>query len=552
MLTKLFIKNFAIISQLDLQFQNGLIALTGETGAGKSIILGAINLLLGARADSNSLYNIEEKCVIEAHFSAKQNHAAKLFLQANDIESHDEIIIRREIQSNGRSRAFVNDTPVVLNQLASLGEMLIDLHRQFDTQEVKDSDYQLEVLDTIATNSSTIAEYSLKYKTWKEATNYLNQMQTEQMNLRKEHDYNQFLFDELDKISLKENEIENAEEELAILANAEGLKENLNKALLTLQNSEAPIIVELKSTINLLNHHATTIKKLQPLLERINISLIELKDIAAELESIEESIELDQDKLNIILDRFNEGTRLLKKHNLTSTDQLLHLQAALAEKLLKVTNADLQIAEAKENVNIAYQDMLSIAELLTEQRNKAALQAMQQVNDLLPKVGMPAANLKIELQSVACNAHGCDKVLFLFDANKTNKYLPIAKAASGGELSRLMLCIKSLLAKANGLSTLVFDEIDTGISGEVAKQVGLILQELSVHHQIVTVTHLPQIAAKAQHHLFVYKSADADGSIRTKVKLLSTQERITHIAEMLSGSQPTETALQTAKELMEI
>ena len=185
MLTKLFIKNFAIISQLDLQFQNGLIALTGETGAGKSIILGAINLLLGARADSNSLYNIEEKCVIEAHFFAKQNHTAKLFLQANDIEPHDEIIIRREIQSNGRSRAFVNDTPVVLNQLASLGEMLIDLHRQFDTQEVKDSDYQLEVLDTIATNSSTIAEYSLKHKTWKEATNYLNQMQTEQMNLRK-------------------------------------------------------------------------------------------------------------------------------------------------------------------------------------------------------------------------------------------------------------------------------------------------------------------------------------------------------------------------------
>jgi DNA repair protein RecN (Recombination protein N) len=549
-LTKLYIKNFAIISKLELHFNNGLIALTGETGAGKSIILGAINLILGGRADSNSLYNKEDKCVIEAIFENNTN-AANSFLKKNDIECHDEIIIRREIQSNGRSRAFINDSPVVLQQLELLGEYLIDLHRQFDTLDVKDSDYQLEIIDTIGNHAKIIDAYTAQYKIWKTATNHLQTLQKEQTQLRQEFDYHQFLHTELEKINLQPDEIENAEQELAILSNAEEIKATLVQSNFALQNSENPIVVELKNCINQLNHHAGKIKVLVPILERMNTCLIELKDIASELEEMEENIELDENRLNIILDKYNEGTRLLKKHNLATTNELIALQADLSQKLLKVNNAEQQIVDAQEQVQIGYQDLLLIAKQLTAAREKAVASATKQVNALLPKVGMPAAILKIEMQSITCQNNGADKITFLFDANKTNKFLPIAKAASGGELSRLMLCIKSLLAKANQLSTLVFDEIDTGISGEVAKQVAIILQELSAHHQIVTVTHLPQIAAKAQHHLYVYKSADADGSIRTKVKTLNQQERIAHIAEMLSGTSPTETALQTAKELME-
>jgi DNA repair protein RecN (Recombination protein N) len=548
-LTKLYIKNFAIISELELHFNTGLIALTGETGAGKSIILGAINLLLGARADSNSLYNKDEKCIIEATFENNAS-AANAFLKKNDIDSHAEMIIRREIQSNGRSRAFINDCPVVLQQLEMLGEYLIDLHRQFDTLDVKDSDYQLEIIDTIGHHTKDIEAYAAQFKIWKTATNHLASLQKEQTQLRQEFDYHQFLHSELEKINLQPNEIENAEQELAILSNAEEIKAALVQSNFALQNSENPIVVELKNCINLLNAHAGKIKVLVPILDRMNSCLIELKDIAAELEAMEENIELDENRLNIVLDKYNEGTRLLKKHNLATTNELIALQTDLSEKLLKVNNATQQIVDAQEQVQIAYQQLLILAKQLTIVRTKAITTATKQVNALLPKVGMPSAVLKIELQSVPCQSNGADKVSFLFDANKTNKFLPIAKAASGGELSRLMLCIKSLLAKANQLSTLVFDEIDTGISGEVAKQVAIILQELSTNHQIVTVTHLPQIAAKAQHHLYVYKSEDTDGSIRTKVKTLSEQERIAHIAEMLSGTAPTETALQTAKELM--
>jgi DNA repair protein RecN (Recombination protein N) len=550
-LTQLYIKNFAIIAELELQLQNGLLVLTGETGAGKSIILGAINLLLGARADSNSLYNKDEKCIIEAHFNVKQNAQAIAFLVNNEIESTDELIIRREIQSNGKSRAFVNDTPVLLNKLETLGECLIDLHRQFDTMDVKDSDYQLQIIDTIAGNSQLVDQYKAVFKQYKSETENLHQLQQEQQQLQQEFDYNSFQYKELNTINFTPHEIENAEQQLAILSNAENLKQTLTNVAYILSDNDTAIIAELKTCINQLNQQSDTLKKLQPIVDRLNSNWIDLKDIATEIEDINETIEVDQSKLDVVLDRFNEGMRLLKKHNLSNTTDLLQLQETLHQKLQKVSNSNEQISAKTQQVNQLYQQVVDLAQQVSKTRSASAKSAMQQVNQLLPKVGMPVAKLQIDMASIPCASQGADKINFLFDANNTNKFLPIAKSASGGELSRLMLCIKSLLAKANQLSTLVFDEIDTGISGEVAKQVAVIMQQLSQHHQIITVTHLPQIAAKAQHHLYVYKATDADKVVRTKVKALTPQERITHIAEMLSGKTPTDTAIQTAKELMQ-
>jgi DNA repair protein RecN (Recombination protein N) len=549
-LTKIYIKNFAIISELELHCQAGLIALTGETGAGKSIILGAIDLLLGARADSNSLYNKNEKCIIEAYFSNQNNELIKHFLVTNQIDEHPEIIIRREIQSNGRSRAFINDTPVVLQQLTELGDLLIDLHRQFDTLDVKNADYQLQVIDTIGDHQTEIKNYTNQYKKYKQASAHLQQLQQEHLQLKKEFDYHSFLYAELENLNIKPNEIEAAEDEMAILSNAEELKLHVASVNQIMQHADNAIVIELKNAIQTLQHHASKIKKIQPIVDRLNTSLIELKDIAEELNDLEDGIEVDQEKLMQLTERYNEGTRLLKKHNLETSDDLIGLQTDLSEKLMKVNDGDEQIKEATKNVIEQEKELKILAQALSNKRKIAAIAATGQVNGLLPKVGMPNAQMQIEVAEIPCSANGADKINFLFDANKTNKFLPIAKAASGGELSRLMLCIKSLLAKATAIGTLVFDEIDTGISGEVAKQVALILQDLSKHYQIITVTHLPQIAAKAQHHLYVYKTAEADGVIRTQVKQLSKEERINHIAEMLSGSAPTSTALQTAEELM--
>ncbi len=550
MLSKLYIKNFAIIEELDLQFPAGLIALTGETGAGKSIILGAINLLLGARADSNSLLNKTEKCVIEATFLQPVESDVNVFLHSQEIEVLPEIIIRREIQASGRSRAFINDTPVVLSVLESVGEMLIDLHRQFDTLEIKNKNFQLQLLDTIAENENLLKEYTTYFATWKQAKKQLGFLQQEQLQMQQEQDYNQFLLDELLKINLQPNEVEQAEQELTLLSKAEEIKTSLAKVNFLLQNGEAPLTSQIKNCVMLLNQYSNSVQLLTPLTERLQSVYIELKDVCTELEDLEETVQVDEEKLNQVLDRFNEGTRLLKKHGALDTNTLIKTQADLEQKVNKFANADASINAAKEAMQIANLSMQKAAAELHKKRKKAATYAMQQVNEMLPKVGMPAAQMQINMQAIECSSYGADEVLFTLDANKTNQFLPIAKAASGGELSRIMLCLKSLLAKATNWGTLIFDEIDTGISGEVAKQVGVILQQLAKHHQIVTVTHLPQIAAKANHHLYVYKAVSAAGHMQTSVKSLAIKERIAHIAEMLSGTEPTTTALQAAKELM--
>jgi DNA repair protein RecN (Recombination protein N) len=551
-LQKITIQNLAIISQLEIDFSEGLTVLTGETGAGKSIILGSIQLLLGGKADANALYDKTKKCTVEGIFSMKENVALKKYLTDNDFEIiDDEVIIRREISATSRARSFINDTPCSVEHLKKAGEYLLDLHRQFDTLEIKQNDFQLEVLDTVSNNVNSLLEYKTIFDQWRQQELKLQQLIAERDTIKKDYDYNKFLLDELQAVDIKENELENIEEELGMLNNAEALKLAIATSVDVLHDGENPITANLKIIINKLQSNAGNSKKLLVLTNRINECLVELKDVNAELLDLQEQVDIDEEKLNKYLDRFNEGNKLLSKHNVKTSADLVALQNDLEQKIQISTNVDINIADLKNAIEKLFAQLQLHAKTLTAQRQKTAETISKQIQKLLPKVGMPGAKFTISIESKNYSADGVDKIVFLFDANNTGVFNALSKVASGGELSRLMLCIKSLMAKAVHLPTLIFDEIDAGISGEVAKQVGIIMQDLATKHQIITVTHLPQIAAKAQRHLFVYKtSSTLNSAISTQVKTLSQEERILQIAEMLSGSSPTQSAQQAAQELM--
>jgi DNA repair protein RecN (Recombination protein N) len=551
-LQKITIQNLAIISQLEIDFSEGLTVLTGETGAGKSIILGSIQLLLGGKADANALYDKTKKCTVEGIFSMKENVALKKYLTDNDFEIiDDEVIIRREISATSRARSFINDTPCSVEHLKKAGEYLLDLHRQFDTLEIKQNDFQLEVLDTVSNNVNSLLEYKTIFDQWRQQELKLQQLIAERDTIKKDYDYNKFLLDELQAVDIKKNELENIEEELGMLNNAEALKLAIATSVDVLHDGENPITANLKIIINKLQSNAGNSKKLLVLTNRINECLVELKDVNAELLDLQEQVDIDEEKLNKYLDRFNEGNKLLSKHNVKTSADLVALQNDLEQKIQISTNVDINIADLKNAIEKLFAQLQLHAKTLTAQRQKTAETISKQIQKLLPKVGMPGAKFTISIESKNYSADGVDKIVFLFDANNTGVFNALSKVASGGELSRLMLCIKSLMAKAVHLPTLIFDEIDAGISGEVAKQVGIIMQDLATKHQIITVTHLPQIAAKAQRHLFVYKtSSTLNSAISTQVKTLSQEERILQIAEMLSGSSPTQSAQQAAQELM--
>ncbi len=551
-LQKIHIQNLAIISDLEINFSEGLTVLTGETGAGKSIILGSIQLLLGAKADVNMLHDKTKKCIVEGVFTANNNKTLLSYLSANDFDvTGNEVIVRRELSATSRTRGFINDTPCNVEQLRKVGEYLLDLHRQFDTLEIKQTDFQLEVIDTVANSTTALQNYRLVYNQWLTDTAHLQQLVAQRDAYKKDYDYNKFLYDELHALNIQPNELENIEQELGMLNNAEALKIALTYSVNALSEGDTPITSNLKSTINKLLTFTDNFKKLAGLTSRLEACLVELKDINEELIDLQDHVDIDEQKLNAYLDRFNEGNKLLSKHNVKTSEALINLKNELALKLQQSTDVESQIKTLQTSIAQSHLAMISSAATLTQQRNKSAAAISKQIEKLLPNVGMPNAQFKVQLEAKNFSSDGADKVTFLFDANNTGSLNPLSKVASGGELSRLMLCIKSLMAKAVHLPTLIFDEIDTGISGEVAKQVGIIMQELAQRHQLITVTHLPQIAAKAQKHLFVYKSITKEaGAVSTHIKTLDKQERIMQIAEMLSGNKPTETAQQTALELI--
>jgi len=556
MLKKLFIQNYAIIDEIGIDFSPQLNVITGETGAGKSILMGALSLILGERADSSVLVNREKKCFIEGSFSVDGKKAVLDFLQQNELDVEDELVLRREISANGKSRAFINDTPATLQQMRALASLLVDLHQQFDTLELGDSDFQREVLDALANNESTLAAYQSVHQQWQLAGKELAQLQQQKAAFNKELDYYQFLFNELNELGLKENELEGLDNELKLLNNAEGIKTTLTKVYFDLKESEQPVVQVLKQLVNQLQGYASFHPDLANVIERLKSSQIEIEDIAGEVDRINDAVNFDEKRIEWINQRLMDGYKLLKKHGVQTTDQLLSIQAGLEQKLQAVLDMDETIIGKEKQVAALFTEANNLAGLISKARHKELKPLEEKVNILLAQVGMPNARLKPELKETTLNVFGKDSIDFLFDANmpagqagKNNRFEPIRKVASGGELSRLMLCIKSLVAQSIDLPTMIFDEIDTGISGEAAKQVGFIMKGLAANRQIICITHQPQIAGKANAHFFVYKEIRND-AVKTNIRLLNEDERITTIARMLSGEKPTAAALENAREMI--
>jgi DNA repair protein RecN (Recombination protein N) len=549
MLQKLKIQNYAIIDELVINFSDKLNIITGETGAGKSILMGALDLVLGKRADTAVLKDKAKKCIVEASFQLKNNAAVKDFFEINDLDSDTDIIVRREIAANGKSRSFVNDTPVNLTQLKELSNNLVDLHRQFDTQEIGSENFQREVIDALADNGNLLADLKTVFTKYTGIKNELEVLCIQQANADKEADYNTFLLEEFTEINLQENELENLDAEMKLLSNAENIKLQLGSILEPLIGGEEPIAQNLKSLaqkLNTLKEFNTDIEDLQ---KRLVSAQIEVQDIGDELERIDDSIVYNAERINIVNDRISTGYKLQKKHAVTSTAQLLEIQEQLQQKLDAVFNISNTIEKLEKESKTLFDEATAIAKKINSNRNAQVKPFIQNVNNLLAQIGMPNAQIKVDIQTSVLGANGSDEINFLFDANKSNRFEPLYKVASGGELSRLMLSVKSLVAKKLQLPVLIFDEIDTGISGEAAKQVGIIMQALSSNHQLIAITHQPQIAAKATAHYFVYKQIVND-TIQTSVRLLNDDERIVAIAQMLSGEKPTAAALENAKEMM--
>lgn len=549
-LKKLYIQNYAIIDEIEIDFSQKLNIITGETGAGKSILMGALSLILGDRADMAVLLNREKKCYVEGIFAIAEKKQVKSFLREQDLDVEEELVIRREIGTNGKSRAFVNDTPVNLEQLRQLSSMLVDLHRQFDTLELGESDFQRQVLDALAGQAESLQQYQQVFTEWQKAQHELTVLQQQKEQFNKEYDYNKFLFDELEEAALKENELEESEANLKLLSNAEGIKTTLSKVTFELSEGESPVVQQLKTLCNQLSAYAGHHQALPALLQRLQSAQIELADIAGEVEHINDQVHFDPQKIEQLNERISAGYKLLKKHGVHTTTELLAIKNGLEEKLQAVLNIDEAIGVKEKKVQQLLAKATELAAKLTANRSKQVKPFQDKVNKLLAQVGMPNARLQVDLRPLpSLQFYGIDDIEFLFDANKSNRFEPIRKVASGGELSRLMLCIKSLVAQSLDLPTLIFDEIDTGISGEAAKQVGIIMKDLARRRQVFSITHQPQIAGKADAHYFVYKE-NKGNAVKTNIKQLSQEERITAIAKMLSGEKPTAAALENAREMV--
>lgn len=550
MLKQLFIHNYAIIDEITISFKKGLTIITGETGAGKSILMGALSKILGERADSQSLLNTNEKCIIEGIFDIESNPEAQLFLHENEFDASNELIIRREITANGKSRIFINDTPTTLSVLSPLANLLIDLHRQFDTIELQNAQHQLQMIDEITQHNNILQNYKEQFQAWKKWQQSLIQLQEKNRLIKQELDYNQFLFSELEAIQLQPNEIEEIESELTILQNSDALKQSLGKASILLNESDESIVIQLKNVINSLESQSKNIPALQTIVDRLNSSYIEIKDISSEVDDLFSSTNYDEEKINLLTERLNEANRLLKKHHVLDTHSLIEIMHSLEEKIQQATSADEEELAIQQSIETHKKEIEQLATQLTDKRKAQFTHIEMKVNELLQKVGMPNATLKVQYTETEFTITGKDKIEFMFDANKTGKFQPIHKAASGGELSRLMLCLKSIIAGSNNMPTLIFDEIDTGISGEVALQVGNIMKELATQHQLISITHLPQIASKANQHLYIYKQENQAGNINTRIKELSPEEQIDVLAEMLSGKDSSEQTKEIVRELM--
>ena len=550
MIQRLLIKNYAIIESLDIEFADSLTIITGETGAGKSILLGALGMILGNRTDTKVLYNQAEKCVIEGYFDV-QNYDLKAYFEENEIDYDDNSVVRRELTPQGKTRSFINDTPVNLTQLREFSSKLVDLHQQFDTLDIHDTSFQLQMVDALADNKAPLSIYREKFKSFQSDKKILKDLKDKSDRSMREIEFLNFQLDEFNKAELIEGEQERIEEEQQRLQNAETIKRYLSAAFRAVSEDENAVINQLKS----IGQSISQVKKYTPsvskLYERFESIIYELEDIGGELESIAEDTEHDPERIADIQIRLDVLYKLLKKHGVATVEQLLEIQNNLQSQLNAFGDLSEDIERLEKAIIAQEAELRKLAGELSAKRKFVTPQFENQVHDMLRQLSMENARIQVQIvDSQELTQNGMDDVQFLFAANKGSRMMPIKDVASGGELSRLALCTKSLVAAAIPLPTLIFDEIDSGVSGDVALKMGNILHKLSKHHQVVVITHSPQVAAKAEKHYFVYKTNREDRTI-TSVRPLSTDERIRSIAVMLSQNPPSASALENARELME-
>ena len=550
MLKELHIRNYAIIKEVDIAFNNKLNIITGETGAGKSIVMGALGLILGERADTKSLLNASDKCVIEGVFEIN-NYTLKPYFDNNELDYDTTCILRREIAPNGKSRAFINDTPVNLNQLKELGSQLVDIVSQHQTLDLNNNDFQLSIVDAIAENNTDLESYKQNFKQYKVVEKQLSELINKEAQAKTDEDYLQFILNELNETNPQENEQELLEKQLEILSNAESIQQSTGVAYSALNTDEQGVIEALRNIKTNLNNDAKHHPSLQELVKRIDSAMIELKDIAAELETITEQTQANPEELERIDSRLQTLFNLQKKHRVTNNTELLAFKTEVEQKLNNIGSLSDDIIKTQQHLQELKHQLSKQSKQLSDNRIKAIPQIEKRVNELLAQVQMADANIKIEhhLLNDNFNTNGIDQIDLLFAANKGSNFQPIGKVASGGELSRLMLCIKSLISDKVALPTIVFDEIDTGISGEAAMKVSNVMKQHAAKHQVIAITHLPQIAGKADTHLLVYKNNDTN-TTQTYIKTLSANERVEEIARMLHGENPSEKVLAAAKELI--
>ncbi|CAG5072845.1 DNA repair protein RecN [Dyadobacter sp. CECT 9623] len=548
MLSNLLIKNYALIKQLEMSPDPGLNIITGETGAGKSIMLGAIGLLLGNRADVKSLYDSGEKCVIEGSFNLAGYDLRPNFEDEN-LDFADECIIRREIVVSGKSRAFINDTPVNLDTLKKIGSQLLDIHSQHDSILLGNNNFQLEVIDSFAKNAAILKTYSQHYQAFRQAATRFDELQKKAAQLRKEFDYDQFLFQELNTADLRQGEQEKLEEELTILENAVEIKERLQLAYTYLDNPETSVLDLLKNTTAALSQAARLVGGYEALRQRAQSALIELRDLADEIDQVNNSVDVDAGRSLEVQERLDLIYGLLKKHQATSVDELLAIENQLQEKLNVVLNLDDDLLAAENEMIRTKQEMLKSSEILSESRKKVAEPIEKLILERLVELGIPNASLSIQFSDTAPSPNGTNAVAFLFSGNKGITPQELRLVASGGEFSRLMMVIKYILADKRMLPTIIFDEIDTGVSGEIAKQMGKMMQNMAKNHQIIAITHLHQIASSGNAHYFVYKDHSADKTV-SKIKKLTIDERVQEVAQMIGGHNPSKAVLLNARELI--
>jgi DNA repair protein RecN (Recombination protein N) len=549
MITSLSIENFALIEKLSIPFPGGFSIITGETGAGKSILLGALGLALGNRADLSSLKNKNEKCIIEAHFKIS-GYDLQSFFEANDLDYDEETIIRREILPSGKSRAFVNDSPVNLQELQALGDYLIDIHSQHETRELSEEHFQFAIIDAIASNKSLLSDYNAALKRYKEARTSLNEFSLSLQNSIKEQDYNTFLLEELLSAQLKHGEQAELEAVFSKLNNVEFIRENLDQSLVLANEERFGILQNMKDFRISLQKIASISDEYQSLYDRVNSAVIEFDDLVNELGRNAENLSGDPQQLELVNQKLQAIYNLQKKHNVSTVEELLEIQNYLDNKALSVSELENDIKKIEDEIAAIEANLDISAQKIHDNRINAIPVLSQKLTAILEQLGMPNVQFRMEVKSVSNYfANGKDELQFLFSANKGSDFGLLKKVASGGEMSRIMLAVKSVLAQYSKLPTIIFDEIDTGVSGEIANKMGDIMKGMSQSMQVFAITHLPQIAAKGSTHYKVFKTVSG-ASTQSELKQLSGDERVIEIAQMLSGSAVSDSALNHARALL--